>query len=432
MTPFLFGLAAWAQDIDPLRGRIPILAALAMLAAMGAAFPLARRLGALGGFVAVLVTLVVLVWRPTDSRDVADGDVEPVYSYAAARASPEAFARWWAFFVKEVVRTNAIVLEVDPTGTPDFQGVPAYRPRPGAHTQFYKGEITINNRGYRGDDIPAEKGDTFRIVTVGDSVTFGQTLFPDSRPWSAVLQDLIRQNLSCSRSIQIINGGVNNAHVINAVERLERDAPWLKPDMVLSYFGWNAQADLGVDFGLAQMPAEQNQGPALRILARLRQTGIAILRTVWTGLVESLHVDADAGQAAFLSQARSGQLYRQFEELVGQSHRLGYQLVLLSFNTAVTPASPQDAINFYRQAFPYMQTTIKGVELENILLRQLARPPEVSFIDTGRGLYGQFDDDLFIDVVHFTAKGDRMMAANVFDGLRPLLVDNAVLGCRAR
>ena len=233
-------------------------------------------------------------------------------------------------FFCRLVRTNAIVFERDPNGASDRK---VLLPKPAASTDFYKGRIDINNRGYRGGDLAMSKGNAFRILTVGDSATFGQTLFPDSKPWSSVLQQLISSNLKCARPIEVVNGGVNGFHVRHAIAKIERDFPWLQPDMILSYFGWNATADIGIE-----PPTEESGPPAGRsaqVWWHIQKAAAAVVSGTATSIGRIIREDGD-DVSGLLMQARRGKLYDELRQMVAQSKRLGYQLVFLSFNTAHT------------------------------------------------------------------------------------------------
>ena len=56
------------------------------------------------------------------------------------------------------------------------------------------------------------------------------------------------------------------------------------------------------------------------------------------------------------------------------------------------------------------------------MMEELAAQEGVSFLATGEGLIGRYDSDLYIDVVHFTGKGDALMAGNVYHRVLPHLI----------
>jgi hypothetical protein len=67
--------------------------------------------------------------------------------------------------------------------------------------------------------------------------------------------------------------------------------------------------------------------------------------------------------------------------------------------------------------------------LHTRLLRELANPPGVRFIDTAPEVDGQYDE-LFIDLVHFTQAGRERLAGSFLTGVREILLTHPRLRCR--
>ena len=351
-----------------------------------------------------------------------------------AHADPAGFFKWWNFYVGEVVRTNKIIFNVDNSGQPDDQGIYPYKPIPNAHAAFYLGNIIINNHGYRGDDFFIPKRNNFRILTIGDSVTFGQSLFPDSRPWPAVLQALIRTRLRCKQTIEVVNGGVNGYHLKNSIDQIERDKNLVEPDLVLSYVGWNSMADLGVYPPAMTLP-QINWSKKDSVLPRVKWYAKKALVTIINEEIANLkHLypfeKNENSNAQLIKTARKGLLYKNYKQLIEQSKRYNFKLVLLSVNTAVTPESPEYAKRFYEDPWPGLRSIIKQVEIHNELIQDIAHNEKnVLYFDTSKGLKGHYDSNKFIDVVHFSPAGDQTLAENIFNKIRPLLLSNHKLQC---
>lgn len=356
------------------------------------------------------------------------------FSFNDAHADPAAFTKWWNFFVSEVVRTNKIIFELDKSCKPDAQGAYPYKPIPKAHAVFYQGNIIINNHGYRGDDFSIPKGNNYRILTIGDSVTFGQSLFPDSRSWPAVLQALIRTRLRCRQTIEIINGGVNGYHLKNSVDQIERDHNLVEPDLVLSYVGWNSMADLGVyppAMTLPHMDWSEKDGVLPRVKWYAKKAFATIINEEMASLKHLYPFEKRENlKAQLIKTARKGLLFKHYKQLIEQSRRFNFKLILLSVNTAVTPESPEFAKKFYEGPWPGLRSIIKQVEIHNELIQEIAQEEKnVLYIDTSKGLKGNYDSNKFIDIVHFSTAGDQMLAENIFNKIRPLMLSNDKLQC---
>jgi lysophospholipase L1-like esterase len=432
ISPFYYGIVI---NIFPINYRtilIIIIIIIILLASIKYIF-IKRISPLLMGMVFVILILSSPFWALDMDKNIKNSPQKIAFSFTEAKANPSAFANWWNFFVSEVVRTNKIIYTIDRKGKPDSQGILPYKSIPGAKTFFYKGRIIINNQGYRGKNFSREKGNIFRILTIGDSTTFGQTLFPDSKPWSSVLQQIISTHINCNKPIQVVNGGINRFYLRNAIDRISEDFKWLKPDMVLSYFGWNSMGEMGVFPNNIFIP------PSVSLLDLnkferfkwfLKQAEMSLMNRIIFSVKQILFLEGTKSDNLLISIAKKNSLYKDYLELIKQSNELKYQLVLLSFNTAVASDGSEAAKRFFEGPFPYVRITIKQTELHNQMIRELAKQSRIDFIDTSNNLHGHYSEDKFLDIVHFTTLGDRIMAENVYKKLRYLLLKNKSLSCR--
>ena len=93
----------------------------------------------------------------------------------------------------------------------------------------------VNNIGLRGADIVVEKPlDHFRILMLGDSFTMGKGV-EDDQTSSVLLQASLNQgNSACdSKTIEVLNGGVDSYAPILSYIQLTRDLAPLGPDLVV-------------------------------------------------------------------------------------------------------------------------------------------------------------------------------------------------------
>jgi lysophospholipase L1-like esterase len=434
LTPFAFGAVIKIFPIENALALGAVIFLLGTLPLLQIATFSDRRMLPYVASIAVLLCCLSLPFWSLQSSAIIPQPAKPIYSYSEAKANPEAFARWWSFFRTEVFRAYEVIHMPDPLGR-----LPHVL-RPGVSTRFVDGSISINDLGYRGENFQREKGETFRIIAIGASPTFGQTLFRDSRPWPAVLDDLIQQRLRCRRPVQVINGGVNAYVLKHAIERLERDQTWLGPDMILSYFGWNDRLDMGVNPKWlptpVQKPPEAPPSEATRtrlVLWLLERTGRSLFETAKATVARGVAVFETMDRAQIMVEVRASELYRQYQRLVGHAQRNGASVVLLSVNTAVLPDSPGAARAFYRPIFFDVDSALELMKYHNVMLQELARNnPHVHFADTSKNLSGHFDDGLYLDVVHFTTAGDALMANNVYREIEPLLTAERTLGCERK
>ena len=188
-----------------------------------------------------------------------DESLQPTYSYRAAHANPTAFATWWFYYLNEWIREDGIRAAID---APDPQKKLPFVLVPGSSGRMFDTTIHINNLGFRGPDMPRDKGDAFRIVALGKSQTFGPTLRDGEKPWPELLQDLFDQHASCGRKIEVINAGTEAYTLENNLERMRRDILPLKPDLIVSTHGMNGFFPFGLQ---ARARAERagRQAPSL-------------------------------------------------------------------------------------------------------------------------------------------------------------------------
>ena len=94
---------------------------------------------------------------------------------------------WWFYYLNEWIRDDGIRRSIE---MPDPQHKLPFVMIPGASGRMFDTAIRINNLGFRGPDLPRDKGDAYRIFALGESQTFGPTLHDGEKPWPELLQDL--------------------------------------------------------------------------------------------------------------------------------------------------------------------------------------------------------------------------------------------------
>ena len=412
------GVHGW-RDVAPLPFHAGLL--LAAVGVGGLSLLRARRGGttavALLNTLACLLLGVVLVDRVWFGRPRGDGGELASYSFLEAGGRPEVFLRWHARVLEEQKRSRGNTM-------PDPTGVNPHVMRPG-EGRLFESSWWINRRGFRGPEIELAKGDHFRIVALGESTTFGDTLRPGDRTWPEILAARIADELVCEKPIQVINAGVPGWTLANQLARLGRDVFPLSPDVIVSYHGYN-----GFPYLVSQIPAVQvgavPEAPPRPspFLAQLESAA----RVWW---FERRYRAAQAIDARVLEMdvqtSRYAELYRR---LISETRARGIDLVLCSFSMAVTPESPDEVIRFYEPVFPDLRAGILANRLHTQLVRQLAASEAVPLVDTQPGLDGAWQD-AFADPIHFTQSGRERLAAHVFEGLRPRLAASSAR-CRPR
>ena len=332
---------------------------------------------------------------------------EQLYSYDEGHKNPVAYAVWWDSYLEAVDGLERDILCPDPA-----HYLP-YRLIPGSHGQLFQSTISINKLGFRGPEIPAVKGDTYRIVALGESTTFGITLNAGDRPWPALLEELIRERVKPGRPVEVINAGVPGYSLDHNLFRFATDILPLHPDLLISYHGVNGfpMLDEKIPSNLGPRHPVYRERPVrfladceyhLKMLRYLQSVGRLTLPAVsFATPLASPYADA----------------YRRLITLARSNH---IALVLGNFSMAVNSHSDASVIRFYQTSYPNTPALIQANEAHTRLLDDLAPQfPDVTFVDTHAHLDGHYQD--FLDLVHFAPGGDRQLAENFFNGIQDIL-----------
>lgn len=102
----------------------------------------------------------------------------------------------------------------------------------------------VNAIGLRGGEISIDKpDDTFRIVAMGGSTTYGLYLEADET-WPHHLQQILRDEYGYEQ-VEVLNAGVEGYNSLNSLVNLQTRILELSPDMVFIYHGANDSAHVG-------------------------------------------------------------------------------------------------------------------------------------------------------------------------------------------
>jgi lysophospholipase L1-like esterase len=106
--------------------------------------------------------------------------------------------------------------------------------RPNSHHDSYVGApVTINNLGLRGGDTTVAKPPgTFRIIDVGDSITFGYGVRQEEA-FSHVLERDLNASAPAGVRYEVLNAGIPATGLEYYTHFIETKAPALKPDLIL-------------------------------------------------------------------------------------------------------------------------------------------------------------------------------------------------------
>jgi lysophospholipase L1-like esterase len=108
-----------------------------------------------------------------------------------------------------------------------------YRHRPGLKTRYYGTDVSCNTLGFRDREFGEKGADEFRVMVLGDSVTFGVGV-EEGETFSRRLEPLLSARLG--RPVRTMNFGVASYNTMQELACLEKFSDSLVPDLVICLF----------------------------------------------------------------------------------------------------------------------------------------------------------------------------------------------------
>ncbi len=426
-------LAAGALARNAFMGDQPYVFYPALIAAAVLAIALAERAGGFArGFGTAARTLLLFalalpladaLYRSSTGVPIAGSMAAPTYSYRAAHENPTAFAMWWFYYLNEWIRDDGIRGTIE---KPDPEKKLPFVMVPGSSGRMFDTTIRINSAGFRGPEIALDKKNRFRIFALGESQTFGPTLRDGEKPWPELLQALFDRHASCGCPVEVVNAGTEAYTLEDNLERMRRDVLPLKPDLIVSTHGMNGLLALGL-----RQQAEPNEpGIRPRASALLGRAVLTIERAVhdWRTRNAPLAAQPPPLSDEALMKTRYAEAYRA---LIARARRHDVPIVFATSSLAVNEGSPREVKDFYGAVFKPIDDIIAANAAHNRLARLLAAESGAPLIDMAADVDGVWDDDLYLDIVHFTERGHERVAQTMFEALLPILASEG-LRCEAR
>ncbi|MFO0946490.1 MAG: hypothetical protein U1D30_11160 [Planctomycetota bacterium] len=112
-----------------------------------------------------------------------------------------------------------------------------WRVQPNLNTVFQNARVRTNDLGLRNGAVEEKRPGEFRILSLGESTTFGDGV-DDEKTYSAVLEKYLNRE-SKGTAFQVLNGGVPSYTCFQSLQFLKTRGIELKPDLVLFYHEFN-------------------------------------------------------------------------------------------------------------------------------------------------------------------------------------------------
>ena len=300
-----------------------------------------------------------------------------------------------------------------PDQQPLFDGDPVLFWRLRGHVDHAVWDFTMvstNAQGLRHDrpieDKPAGR---FRIVCVGDSVTFGYRIplvFPDAperydhddAPYAGRLERMLRAEYP-GRDIEVIALAVPGYSSLQGRLLLEQTIGWLEPDVVILSFGFN-------DVAVRPRPDQVVMAPDLVSTT---------LRRVMSSSQTLLHLwrwyDARASRKARVEQPAPGERVSRLDyvanmdAMVQLAKEHGARVLVVGAVYRDRTTNPPEA----RRMSVYRATLAEAMRMEHVPFLQIDELTENG---------APANAELFGEHIHPSSKGHQLMAERILAALR--------------
>lgn len=313
--------------------------------------------------------------------------------------------RGWALFLREKIqsydsRAGSFVLV------------------PGEH-RTELGVVKINPDGFPGRALEPAGSDLFRVLSIGDSCTFGAG--DDRNTYPAMLDARLRSRSVAGVRFEVVNGGISGLDSELVLNRLRSIGPILAPKVITIYVGWN-------DLMKFDPAGQQRAGAGSRVARALDSLWLA------KGLRKLIffHIRPRLRPARTGAESRSGRFaafrptYYEttLREIVDAARELGAKPLLATLPTVVRMEMTKDDLIAANVVFPYFPSAygvgdlLDLVASYNRVIRETGERLEVPVVDLASRFDGIADArPLFFDTMHTNDVGLAVIASELERGL---------------
>jgi lysophospholipase L1-like esterase len=266
----------------------------------------------------------------------------------------------------------------------------------------------INRRGLRGPELEDPKPrDEVRLLTLGDSITFGWELSEDEATWPGQLQALLDRRARPGRRYRVVNAAVPR-YTSEQVLRLLRDRlDELQPDLAVLCVGWN---DLAFSYEPDWYPRISFTGHSTARYCR--SFSPAILRAIrhWKGQDDG---DPRPRRRRSPHPAALAEYEDNLVQIVAALRERGVPLLLLNLPSVLSRGPMTERESELASRFPEVDNLAAFDGVVREVCRRTGVPCRLDVFaldQTGKGAY-------FYDHCHLNREGNAVMARMVLEAL---------------
>jgi hypothetical protein len=305
--------------------------------------------------------------------------------------------------------------------------------KPEADVNYKGSRVVTNELGLRGPFVPVKKNNEFRILSLGESSTFGARVEYE-QTYSALLEKLLNRSFPRGPYFRVINAGVSAYSSFQSYRYLLNRGLKLKPDLVLFYHEFNdylpsslrdsTHCELGVplsDMELHRMRRRSVSGRLIRYSALYRALRLLTARRAIMRFGEAetsnplLKIGLpDTGLAPRLRMNRRGKRTR----LDLDEKRLPTRVSRTERGIILEKLAALCREN--RVQLLLIHPSYRKSQAHQCILTEFAKQSQLPLFEAFPVLHppGKDVSDYFVDSWHPTPLGHRALAESLFEFLR--------------
>ena len=281
------------------------------------------------------------------------------------------------------------------------------KPNQDAFTTINNKPFRTNSKGTRGPEFSEQKPpNTIRVITLGDSTTFGWGL-ADDETWPAKLEEYLQAGIGESKDVEVINAGVNSWSYAQMFVYFRDYAVEYDPDFVIL-----AEANLWTQFSEKNSP-EFVQSFLRRVWFKNLMRRSAIFHFFLEVKLRDLYartrqyfIPVDPANDTFLKEQQQEDPAAFFQESMEN-------LVQLARSNNIQPV-----IAFLPNLHDFQHTN-------NLALKaklQATKKLDVPFVDLRPEIRPR-GEEVYLegDLSHFTEEGNEIIARKIADTMLPMI-----------
>ena len=248
----------------------------------------------------------------------------------------------------------------------------------------------INSNGFRGPEFSIDKPDnTFRVIAVGGSTTFGIGV-KDASTWPSILGDKL-QNFSEDMDIEVINAGIPAIGSLNESKLIKGKLVNYEPDMIIIYDGAN-DASCKLDEHITKNHANTEEYIKQRCGAYSPDNYQKVYAERWSEVCE--FGKKNGFKTVFIVQPTP-----HFDKIMSDQEFEQYFL--------------RTEHTFYLDALESFAQETKNIE-------------HCTVATNFRDIFDYHLEPLYIDYVHVNHKGNEIIASKIIELISPILQEEGV------